>query len=34
LAKIFPQLQRDADDLCKAVQDVDAAIKNAGCDWP
>jgi hypothetical protein len=34
LAKIFPQLQRDADGLCKAVQDVDAAIKNAGCDWP
>ena len=32
LLKIFPQLRRDADDLCKAIQDVDAVIKNAGCD--
>jgi hypothetical protein len=27
--KTFAQLKRDADDLCKAIADVDAAMKEA-----
>lgn len=28
--KAFAQLKRDADDLCKAIAEVDAAMKQAG----
>jgi hypothetical protein len=30
--RTFAQLKRDADDLCKAIADVDAAMKEAGLE--